>query len=812
MGLKALGLGLKKVLPELEKRGITSVIRPANLPSKINPNELKLDTVAFSKMTSVASKALKKEDVIAKYATEQGFVADDVLNIFNNATKKLDEVSLERLLKLTNEGKLSLYSVPKKGKPVFITNRLCNDEILTKESKGILNYLKEGDDETRMILKELLALEKQGKITPNNINEVLKLQAYQDYEYAEECLSLVKKLRSGEIANSQIKEASFYITNYIPLEVFNVKNLSKFSKSELNDFALCIQGARNKDFSSEMLNAIRKELSALVKVNNVSPEISNAFLKRFNNIVKFFEKDNLSIDKLSKAGGINLQYTRNSFKNDILKEIEHLPLAEQNKILNKFGLANEGNGIMSGLPIVSESANLSKVESSINESVKKFLSTDNKVVLPQGFEELAPALDDICKAIPEFKFTIGAAQHKTQTYNLAEHMLKALQENTKNPLYKELGSSDRRILGISTLLHDINKIEKTVTTGHEFTSSNTVNAIVERMPNLTPMEKDRIVNFVKNHHWLEKISDDPKVIKELTTAFRSGNDFKMAKIFAESDLKAVNDRFFTNYGHKINSPTTQAIDDAILDLQSKGRMMFTANVNAHSAIGNGAKKVKLGTGAETTNNLVIDSRQMGFDTNYFAYHSSSEANLKGIFASSGYDKGLGLSISIGKNGASKVFKDNKTFIIFDKLNMNNLGIVAKRNANTKYRKSPDKILEYMKNDSRFVSEFRTNYPHEISDKEYALVFREIQGLELNQVGSCKRVQQILGSEAKAKDLEIALEKTNANFISSATEHSESVAFDLRAGAIGTKGKASELSYDFRKFLEENNIPIIENIV
>ena len=193
MGLKALGLGLKKVLPELEKRGITSVIRPANLPSKINPNELKLDTVAFSKMTSVASKALKKEDVIAKYCAEQGFVADDVLNIFNNATKNLDEVSLERLLKLINEGKLSLYSVPKKGKLVFLTNRLCNDGILTKESKGILNYLKEGDDETRMILKELLALEKQGKITPNNINEVLKLQAYQDYEYAEECLSLVKK-------------------------------------------------------------------------------------------------------------------------------------------------------------------------------------------------------------------------------------------------------------------------------------------------------------------------------------------------------------------------------------------------------------------------------------------------------------------------------------------------------------------------------------------------------------------------------------------------------------------------------------------
>lgn len=810
MGLKAIGLGLKKVLPELEKRGVSSVIRPANLPSKINPNELKLDTATFSKMTSSTSKVLKREDVIAKYCAENNLVANDILNIFNNTTKHLDEVSCERLLKLANEGKLELFVTSKRKR--FIFNRLCEDKILLSKTKGVLNYLQEGDKETQAILKELLALEKQGKITPNNINEVLKLQSYEDFEYTEQCLGLVKKLRSGEITNSQIKEASFYVTNDIPLEVFNVKNLSKFSKFELNYFALMTQGVKCKDFSPEIFNAIRKELSALVKVNKVSPEVSNAFLKNFNQTVQVFEKETLSIEKLAQAGGINLQYTRNAFKNNILKEIEHLPITEQNRILAKFGLANEGNGIISGLPIANESTNLSKLESSINESIKKFLSTDNKVVLPQGFEELSPALDDICKAIPEFKFTIGAIQHKTQNYNLAEHMLKAMQENMKNPLYKELGNSDRRILGISTLLHDINKIEKTITTGHALPSSRTVNAIVERMPNLTPMEKDRIVNFVKNHHWLEKVSDNSNVIDELATAFRSGNDFKMAKIFAESDLKAVNDRFFTNYGYKINSPATQAIDDAILNLQSKGRMMFTANVNAHKAIENGAKTVKLGSGVETTNNLVIDSKQMGFDTNYFAYHGSNESALQTVIASCGYDKGLGLSISIGKNGASKVFENNKIFVIFDRLNMNTLGKVASRNANTKYGKSPDQILGYMKKDKGFVREFKTNYPHEISDKDYALVFREIQGLELNQVGSCKKVQQILGSETKAKDFENALRKTNSNFVSSATAHSETVAFDLRAGAIGTKGKASELSYDFRKFLEENNIPIVENII
>lgn len=811
MNLKLFEFGLKKALPLFERSGYACITRPTKLPLKINPGELKLDTVTLSKISQSAKSVLKKEDIIAKYCAEQELVTDDILKIFNDTTKNLDEVSIERLLKLTNESKLQLFSTQKE-KTVFIMNRLCNDGILTKKSKGVLNYLKEGDAETQTILKELLALEKQGKISPENINEVLKLQAYQDYEFAEECLGLVKKLRGGEITNSQIKEASFFVTNGIPLDIFNLKNLSKYSKAELNDFALRIQGARCKDFSPEVFDAIRKELSALVKVNKVSPEVSNSFLKRFNDITKIFEKESLSIEKLAKAGGINLQYTRNAFKNDIFKEIEHLPIAEQNRILARFGLANEGNGIMSGLPVINESANLSQIEIALNKHIQRFLAPDNKVILPTGFEELTPTLNDICRAIPEFKFTIGAAQHKTQTYNLAEHMLKALQENTRNPLYKELGISDRRILGMSTLLHDINKTERIVTPGHALPSSHTVNAIVERIPDLTPMEKDRIINFVKNHHWLERVSDNPKVIDELAITFRSGNDFKMAKIFAESDLKAVNDSFFRTYGHKINSPTTKAIEEEILKIQSKGRMMFTANVNTQSAITHGAKSVRLGSGAETTNNLVIDSRQMGFDTNYFAYHGSNETALQTVIASGGYDKGLGLSISIGKNGSSKVFGNNKTFVIFDRLNMNNLGLVAKRNANTKYGKTPEKILRYMKIDSEYVNNFRNNYPHEISDKEYALVFREVQGLELSQISANKRIQQILGSEAKAKDFETALKETNANFISSATEHSETVAFDLRAGAVGIKGSASELSYDFRKFLEENNIPIIENII
>ena len=772
----------------------------------------KLDKLTYCG-ANTAKTVLKKEDVLAKYCAENELVLADVTAMFDKSAAHLDEVSVSRLLKLTNEGKVQLY-IPQKKKMVLLMNRVCEDGLIRKKTAGVLNYLEKGNADTNRVLKELLALEKQGKIKGEDISEVLKIHTYDKYgvPMEAECKELISKLRSGEVSRGQIRQAQFFLENGIPLEVCNPKNISKYTKAELGEWSKYIQAIRGESVvSPEIFNEINRQLSALVKVNRVLPKVSSEFLQNFNRSMKVFEKEGLAVEGLAKAGGIELAYSRSALKSDILKEIETLPIAEQNRILSRFGLQNEGDGIFSGIPVLFEGQGLTKAETAINEHISKFLSAENKVVLPKGFEELAPALEKITRAVPEFKFAIGAKQHGIQDYRLAEHMLKAFQENMKNPLYKELGSTDRRILGISTLLHDINKVERTKDFGHALPSSQTVEAIVQRMTDFTPAEKDRIINLVRNHHWLERISDKPEVINELALTFRSGNDFKMAKIFAASDLKAVNNEFFKTYGDKINSQASKAIEEEILKLQSKGRMMFTADVNPARAAQLGGKEVTLGTGATATKNTVISAKQMGLDKEYFGYHVSSDEGMMTVISNGGYGKELCLSISVGKDGACKAFQDGKVFVIFDRLNMNNLAKVASRNANTKYAKSYDKLYGYMKSDGGFVNKFRENYPHEISDTDYALCFREAQNFRLSEVGQNKTIQRILGSESKAKDFETALRKTNDHFVSSATEHSETVALDLRAGAIGVKGKAEDLSYPLRKFLEENHIPIVENI-
>ena len=761
-----------------------------------------------------AVKTLNKDEILAKYCAKNELAPSEFGKIFDGATSHLDEVSVDRLLKLTEQGKIELYTATDKKK-VFLISRLCNDGLLHSKAQGVLNYLKKGNSSTPRTLRDLLALEKQGKIKGEDISEVLKIQTYNEGFYDCEAWGkeLVAKLRSGEVASGQIKQAGFLLENAIPLEILNTKNISKYSKEDLAEWAIAMQTKSGRAVvSPEIFEEVNRQLSALVKVNRVSPKVSSEFLKNFNQTMKVFENEGLAMSKLNECGRIELAYSRDALKADIFKEIEGLSISEQNKILSRFGLKHEGQRILSGVPVLSENSGLTETERAINKSLARFLSTENKVVLPKGFEELASAIDDIGRAIPEFKFAIGARQHKTHELGLAEHMLKAFQENTKNPLYKELGSRDRRILGVATLLHDINKIEQIRTPGHALPSSKTVTAIVERMTDFTPAEKDRIINLVKNHHWLERVNDDLGVAGELAYTFRSGNDFKMAKIFAESDLKSVNPIFYQRFAYKLDSPCVKQIEQEILSIQSNARMMFTSDVNLSTALARGAKEVTLGSGANATKNTVISAKQMGLDKEYFGYHVSSEEGLMTVISSGGYNKGLCLSLSVGKDGACKTFNDGKVFVIFDRLNMNNLAKVAPRNSNTKYGKSYDKLYCYMRADNGFVSKFRENYPHEISNGDYARCFREVQNLRLSEVSSDKIIQRILGSESKAKDFERALEQTNSYFASTPTIHSETVAFDMYPGAVGVKGKAEELSFKLRKFLEENNIPIVENIV
>lgn len=310
-------------------------------------------------------------------------------------------------------------------------------------------------------------------------------------------------------------------------------------------------------------------------LNEVPKTDCEMFLKDFDEIEQILKNTDKSVDELQNAGGISLSYSRTQLKENLLQNLSgEKTLNGKNSILLKFGLQfppelNSASKphIINGLPIYKpQIENLSSVERRINSEIYNFLHK-NTIVLPKGFESYKHPLELICKALPEFMFTIGSKQHKTHSKFLAEHIIMTFQENLKNPLYETLSSSERKVLGITTLLHDINKTENTIDPTHPQNSAKSAALIMKRFDTIPIQDKRTVVYMIKNHHWLGKITSDKdfpeNTVNNLASIFKRGNDFVMAKIFAESDLRSVNDYFFDLYGSKINSDMCKAIAEKI---------------------------------------------------------------------------------------------------------------------------------------------------------------------------------------------------------------------------------------------------------
>lgn len=762
----------------------------------------------------VSTKLLNKSEVLAKYASENGLVAEEVSAKFAEAEKYLDEVSIERLLKLSNEGKIKLYTEAPKSRKIFgegfkisLKHRGANTEYTHKKPKGILNYIEiaENPNETTSMLKQLLALQEQGKIQPETINQLLKMQ---NAEFGAECNEFIEALKKGVLTEEHLPTAMLMMENYFPLKMLNSKNFKEFSAQDLRETANVLRVGEDA-YSKSLVLKISSHLSQSKPINTVSSEISSNFLKNFDRVSESFAKSGKTMDELVQAGGIQLEYSRNLFKENLLSKISHLSEAEQSRILSRFGLEKGVGGRLNGLPVYIENAKgLSQTERVVNEEIGKFLN-ENKIILPQGFEEFQAPIEEICKVFPEFKYVIGVNTNPAHTKPIAEHILMAFQENMRNPLYKTLNASDRKVLGISTILHDINKIERVkLDPNHALTSSETAQAIVGRMKDLSVAEKDRIIDLVKNHHWLEGIQNgteyNEKAVQDLALQFRAGKDFDLAKIFAESDLKAVNSEFFGQFGDKLNSQMVKAVEDEILRIQSHGKPVFTADITLEKGIARGAVQKNV----NGISNWVTTPEKIGLDKELILYHSSDGA--------SGYERAM-LGAKHGGEGIFSTVLGGKGHfdfytgdyaLGFRSVNNGNvlMGNCGKSGWNRDYDFLKRCLLINGKGKFRpdIINKYNELAGREITDKEFALCYRELQGLNPAEIHSNKTIQKILGSEQNAKHFEDAIKFAHKEAIGS-----QFVIADPEAGCLLTHVPYEKMAPDMQKFAQRHNLLIVE---
>lgn len=326
---------------------------------------------------------------------------------------------------------------------------------------------------------------------------------------------------------------------------------------------------------------------------------------------------------------------------------------------------------------------------------------------------------------------------------------------------------------------------------------------------LSVSEQNRIINLIENHHWLSEIANTPESISKYATIFKSGNDFQIAKIFAQADLKGVNASMFAKYGHKINSPVMDAVEKEILGLQKNGRMLYTADITTEAAIAAGAQRVTLGSGKEATENIIISAKNLGLDEEIICYHCG---NLRGAYESGRFGVEGVFSLSVGKLGQMKTRRGQADFLIARRPDMDNIVFLHNANGATGYGKDAQTALNLMKSNVEYAqgvrNKFRELTAKTISEEQYAQLFREIPRDEITKIHTTPRVIEILGGEQEALAFEKAVAAQNETYISART-YSETVMDNVRWGAYGTKNDPQQLPFEFRKFLQDNNITIVD---
>lgn len=531
----------------------------------------------------------------------------------------------------------------------------------------------------------------------------------------------------------------------------------------------------------------------------------------------------INIDSLE----INLKMPREVFIARASTVVNNLPEKEQKKVFDYFGFELK-DGKMSGYPVNIPDKEIVKDASfttrqaieNMRSIVDKF-TTQNKVILPLGQKPLEDALNDVIKVFPEFLTTIGKKQHGTHTYTLDLHILKVLQETIKNPEYKKLTDDETRIFNIAVLLHDISKAEGVVDKSHPYESALDIACIIQKL-NLSENEKERIVNIVKNHHWLEQVDHvdegDDETLKSIAFSFRKPHDFSIAKIFAEADLKGVSDEFFEKHKKTLYSNQMEKIGGYLDYIYETGVYFPQTNIPRASKLG--IVPSLLGIGNEQSNNVVVDLRKnpdlesMGFGDSKFRTfvhvfndYEVGAATLKelakemneGVLSTSYIDrynygtywsKEIGVLLEAEPTNILQAGDCNLTSGKKKGLKGSILRIFDSGES-TQYGKKD--LLIKTNERAKFASKIKSKL--NITGKEYAELYQKL----------------LLAPDFSfiPKNIRLTIEEVADSYLKSGSVHNEITVLAPKVKGIFVKDKnADSVPYVLRKFAQENDLPII----
>ncbi len=307
----------------------------------------------------------------------------------------------------------------------------------------------------------------------------------------------------------------------------------------------------------ELLPSLVRSLG--VETNKLSAEQiknTNTSTKNLaNSLAQISDKD---FTKLN----ISQEYSREKFINTVLEKTKDLPETERQKVFDYYGfelLKNDTNKTgytLYGYPVnlnnghklaeISDVKTKAVVEDLRNDVVN--FSKNNRIKCENP--QVEQFLNEIAEVLPEIRTMIGKAQHGNNgtrgahDYDVMKHSLKVMQKISQDPKFAKLSESDKKVMLLASLMHDITKAEGHPDGYHAENGAFDVFFISKKF-NLTSEEETKLYKICKYHEWLNFVNTSTsegeltKRLQSVAFDLQQDNLVDMAEIFTHADLRAV---------------------------------------------------------------------------------------------------------------------------------------------------------------------------------------------------------------------------------------------------------------------------------
>ena len=540
---------------------------------------------------------VKMKDDLKQYRIHE----DAIRSIINCAEKYPKETM--NLLEMKTDNGYKIFTVQWDGEPITSIAECMNKypEVMNKMLKrGASGYLKYGrvyvENFAKLYLKfpdkmdkiansELISVNLLCKLTPDNIDYTLNLiDNYKNLEIPPERIPLlvenygkfsIKQLQKltktigrdnlAKLTNDDLIAATSLIGLYGKTSINEIPITEK--KGILRALVSCNEGMfsisdemeklfplvpRNLDEYCTLLPAIVRSLG--IETNALQPEQIASFnnsLTGLSNVLARISDTDFAHLKISQT------YSKDDFIQNVLRLVKDLPKSERQKVYDYFGFElhhNSGNEItgysISGYPVnLNNGKKLAEITEPKTKEIVELLrpevikfSQNNPIKCDNP--QLEKFLNDIVDALPELRAQVGKKQHGAHDYDIILHSLKVMQKIAQDPQFEKLSESDKKLMMLASLLHDITKKEGKRDVTHASESAFDAFYIAKKF-NLSREEEIKLYTLAKHHEWLEYVNtsrSEEQLAKRLqSVAYDLQNDnlFDLALMFTHADLRAV---------------------------------------------------------------------------------------------------------------------------------------------------------------------------------------------------------------------------------------------------------------------------------